>query len=177
MFSYEVALALGSIAAVVVTVLLYIKVLPRKLDGTFENPWFQRLHDFFHFKKLYLEEVLKFLYVLATVSSVCIGVFMLLGYYESYSWSYYGGGHTTKESLFLYGLLMIVGGPVSIRLAYEVIMMFILLVKNTIEINNKMPKTGEKVVEYVAPPANTCPNCGKELAEGASFCTGCGNKL
>ena len=176
MFSYEVGLTLGSVAALVVTILLYIKVMPRKLDGTFDNPWLQRLHDFFHFKKLYLEEVLKFLYVLATVATVCVGVFMLLSYYESWSWSYYGGGHTTKESLFLYGLLMIVGGPISVRLAYEVLMMFILVVKNVIDINNKMPKVGEKPVEYVA-PANTCPNCGKELLDGASFCTGCGHKL
>lgn len=176
MFSYEVGLTLGSIAALALTILLYIKVMPRKLDGTFDNPWLQRLHDFFHFKKLYLEEVLKFLYVLATVATVCVGVFMLLSYYESWSWSYYGGGHTTKESLFLYGLLMIVGGPISVRLAYEVLMMFILVVKNVIDINNKMPKTNEKPVEYVA-PANTCPTCGKELPDGASFCTGCGHKL
>lgn len=190
MFSVDIALVLGSIAAIVLTILLYIKVMPRKLDGTFEKPFFQKLHDFFHFKKLYLEEVLKFFYVLATVTVVCMGVFMMLSYYETYSWSYYGGGRTEKESLFLYGLLTVVTGPIALRLVYEVSMMFILLVKNTIEINNKMPKAGVQApvvpVAPVAPAApaapaapvvNVCAHCGKQLPEGASFCTGCGNKI
>ena len=36
------------------------------------------------------------------------------------------------------GLLMMILGPIIIRLAYEFIMMFILLVKNVIQINNKL---------------------------------------
>lgn len=143
MFSYTVALVLGCIAALAATVLLYIKVLPRKLDGSFNNKWLQFLHDFFHFKKLYLEEVLKGIFVLATVACVCVGVFMLVSYNEIYHYSRYGS-YYTKESMFLYGLLLIVGGPISLRLAYEGIMMFILLVKNVLEINGKLkaPKEG-----------------------------------
>ena len=141
MFEFETAIILGCIAAVIVTIYLYSKVLPQKLDGTFEKNIFQKLHDYFHFKKLYIESVLKFIFVLATVAVVCVGVFMLLGY---------TGYGRYKDSTFLYGLIMIIGGPISLRLAYEGVMMFILLVKNVIEINNKLSK--EKKAADPQPP-------------------------
>jgi hypothetical protein len=143
MFPIEACYVLGAIAAIVVTILLYVKVLPRKLDGTFDNKFVQFLHDFFHFKKLYIEEVLKFIFVLATVACVCEGAFLVLGYQER--WSYYGG--TSKESTIGLGLALLVGGPVALRLSYEMLMMFILAVKNVMEINNKMPKNQEQEVE------------------------------
>ena len=140
MFEFSTALVLGAIAGIAATIFLYIKVLPKKLDGTFEKDIFQKLHDYFHFKHLYLEDVLKFIFVLATVVTVCAGAFLLLGYEESYHYSSWSGSYTTRESTFLYGLGLIVGGPISLRLVYEGMMMFILLVKNTIDINNKLPE-------------------------------------
>lgn len=137
-----VSLILGIIGAIVLTVLLYIKVLPRKMDGNLNNKYLQFLHDFFHFKKLYLEEVLKGIFVFATISCVVIGALMLItvdvyeGYYRTYT-TWYGG----------YGLLLMIGGPVCLRLVYESIMMFILLVKNTIEINNKVQAPNACVCE------------------------------
>ncbi len=125
----ETGLGLAGIAAIVLTILLYIKVLPKKLDGTFEKKGIQKLHDYFHFKKLYLESVMKFIFVLATVTVVCMGVFMLFSYTGYGRW---------RESMFIYGLVMIVVGPISVRLAYEGVMMFILLVKNVMDINNKL---------------------------------------
>ena len=136
MFPIEACYALGAIAAIILTILLYVKVLPRKLDGTFSNKFVQFLHDFFHFKKLYIEEVLKFVFVLATVACICEGAFLVLGYQER--WSYYGG--TSKESTIGIGLALLVGGPISLRLAYEMVMMLILAVKNIMDINNKMPQ-------------------------------------
>ena len=138
-----VSLILGIIAAVALTVFLYIKVMPRKYDGKLPNKFLQFIHDFFHFKKLYLEEVLKGIYVLANACCICVGIFLLItvesyhGYYYSRT-TWYGG----------YGLLLIVLGPIALRLTYEGIMMFILLVKNTIEINNKL-----KAPEAAAPAA------------------------
>ena len=180
MFPVNVGVILGSIAALVLTIVLYITVMPRKLDGTFQKPILQKLHDFFHFKKLYLEEVLKFFYVLATITVICIGVFMLLSYYESYSWSYYGGSHYTQESTFGYGLGLLLVGPIALRLIYEVSLMFILLVKNTIEINNKLSKTNnatEAAVVEAAVVSTVCPKCGAAHGQNDSFCTTCGQKL
>lgn len=124
------SIILGSIATIVLTVLLYLKVLPKKKDGELNSPFLQFLHDFFHFKKLYLEEVLKAIFVVATVACVAIGAFLLITVvsYGRYYSQWYGG----------YGLLLMIGGPIALRLTYEGFMMAILLVKNTIEINNKL---------------------------------------
>ena len=142
--NYEVSLVLAAIASVVLTVLLYVKVMPRKLDGSFTNPLLQFIHDYFHFKKLYLEEVLKAIFTLATVACVVTGVVLLISYEEIYHYSKYIGSYTTKESTFLYGLGLLLGGPIALRLAYEGVMMFILLVKNVMEINNKLAKREEE---------------------------------
>ena len=66
-------------------------------------------------------------------------MFLLLGYTESYHYSYYSGGYTTRESTFLYCLAVLVGGPIALRLTYEGLMMLILAVKNIMDINNKLP--------------------------------------
>ena len=150
MFEYSLAIALGCIAAVALTILLYVKVLPTKLNGTFRDKKLQFLHDFFHFKKLYLEEVLKFIFTLATVACVTVGAFLLLGYDE-----YYGYYSSRRESTFLYGLCIMVGGPIALRLVYESLMMFILLVKNTMEINKKLPALE---VEAPAPAEPSAPS-------------------
>lgn len=153
------AIILGSIATIVLTVLLYIKVLPRKMDGALENPFLQFLHDFFHFKKLYLEEVLRFIFTLATVACIAIGAFLLItvnsydGYYYSYS-TWYGG----------YGLLLMIGGPIFLRLVYEGFMMAILLVKNTIEINSKLKKPEAPAAPAPEAPAAPAPEAPAEPA-------------
>lgn len=150
--SPTVSLVLGIIAAIVITVFLYIKVLPRKYDGKLPNKYWQFVHDFFHFKKLYLEEVLKAIYVLANAACIAIGAFMLISF-QTYTSYYYGYSRTTWYGG--YGLLLIIGGPIALRLTYEGIMMFILLVKNTIEINNKLkaPETQVPVTPVEAPAA------------------------
>ncbi len=150
--SPAVSLVLGIIAAIAITVYLYLKVLPRKYDGKLPNKYWQFAHDFFHFKKLYLEEVLKAIYVLANAACIAIGAFMLISF-QTYTSYYYGYSRTTWYGG--YGLLLIICGPIALRLAYEGIMMFILLVKNTIEINNKLkaPETQVPVTPVEAPAA------------------------
>lgn len=123
---------LGILAAIAVTVLAYIFIIPeKKREGL--PKIFKFIHDLFNFKELYLEKILKALYILCTVACVTIGLFWQMGFsvYEGYYDTYvewYGG----------YGLLMILVGPIVIRIVYESLMMFVLLVKNTIEINNKL---------------------------------------
>ena len=51
-------------------------------------------------------------------------------------YSYYSGYR--YEWVGYYGLIMMILGPIAIRIVYEFIMMAILLVKNVIQINNKL---------------------------------------
>lgn len=136
-----VAVILGLIAAITCTVLLYVFVMPKKKDGKLENKFLQGLHDYFQFKRLYVEDIMKFLFMLLSLLCVGVGFFMLFSGYASY-W----GGYT---SYFLPGLMLMVLGPVILRITYEMVMLTILMVRNTIEINNKM----DKVLAKDAPAA------------------------
>lgn len=194
MFTTEVAGILGAIAAIIVTIVIYVKIMPRHLDGTFDNGLYQWLHDLFHFKKLYIEEVLRFVYVLATVVCVCGGIFMMVSYTEYRSYDYDIGQMVTKrEGYFLPGLLVTVFGPIALRLSYELIMMGIMLVKNVTEINNKLsnkkevpqetPKAPEKqqpafsdhVRDYGEMPANTWQTSTPQKSD-SWICAGCGTE-
>jgi hypothetical protein len=152
------AIILGSIATIVLTVLLYVKVLPRKYNGTFKKNFFQFLHDYFHFKRLYIEEVLKFFFVLLTVACEAIGVFMLIS-----SESYVGYYYSYSQSYFLPGLILMIAGPIALRLTYEFAMMMILLVNNVSEINSKLG--GKKAEPVEAAPAVEAPAAEAPVAK------------
>lgn len=123
---------LGVITALAATVLAFIFILP---DNKREKlPKFLKIiHDVLNMKQLFIETVLRAVYVFATLACIIVGVLMIFGFvhYDSYYYEYtkwYGG----------YGLLLAIVGPIVIRLAFEGAMMFILLVKNTIGINKKL---------------------------------------
>lgn len=124
----QTAITLGSIMAVVGTVLLYVKVLAKKDDdelGKFSS----FLKDYFSFRKFYLETLLKFIFTLATLASICIGFWML---YAKEYWGWYQNSYT------LYGLCLMVGGPIALRIIYELLMMAVIAVRNITEINEKI---------------------------------------
>ena len=148
-----------SIAAIV---LLYIFIMPKsKREGL--EPFGKFLHDLFNFKSLVLEHILKFTYVLATVFTVIYGFFMLFyvdGYYDE--WMGYNG------------LIILIVGPISVRIIYETFMMLILAVKNIMEINNKMPEKQANKNDQAPNNANTFSP--SEEAE-AKYCASCGTHL
>lgn len=127
-------------------VLLYLKVIPKKHDGTFKNKFLQMVHDYFNFKTLYIETVLKFIFTFVTVAFVAMGIASVINAFlgifggianmveYGMSFGYLLSSFFTK---LLSGIAVLVVGPVAARLVYEGIMLFILLVKNVIEINNK----------------------------------------
>ena len=131
----DTAMILGLILALVGTVLLYVFVLPRRMNGRFPNPFLQVLHDFFHFKQLFIETIMKFLYIVSTLYCIGSGFFMLFA--ETGSGRY-------AQSTASDGLIMMLLGPIVIRIFYEVMMMGILLVQNVIDINKKLSKNGKE---------------------------------
>ena len=129
----------GIVLALAATVLLYIFVLPEKKREKLPK-LLQMAHDIFNFKGLLLETLIKGVYVLSTVACITVGLCSLLGFnvYESYysglKFQWAGG----------YGLLLMIVGPIVLRILFELVMMFILLGKNTIEINNKLKNKDEE---------------------------------
>lgn len=149
--SPEVALIIGAIAGVAAIILLYVKVLPKNADGNLNNSFLQFLHNYFHFKKLYIEAVLKFIFTLLTVFSMTIGFFMLFSRLD-YGWGY-------SQSFFWVGFSLLVFAPIGLRITYELLLMTILLVQNVIDINRKMGGAPKKEVKPVVnnTPVNNVP--------------------
>ena len=181
-----VAVILGAIFALASTILAVIFITPESKRSTLNN-FFKFVHDLFNFKFLIIEKILKFLYIFSTCYCIMVGFFMLFSV-ERFG-SYY------SQSYALPGLLVMVLGPVAVRIVYEGIMMFILLVKNVIQINNKLksntdgnpapdnpifanPVPEQPVEPEPAEPARRfCTQCGAPYEEGQNVCTQCGRPL
>ena len=172
------------------TVLAFIFIVPENRRSRM-NKFGKFLHDTLNFKYLTIEKILQALYIFTTALVIMFGFFMLFyvqqgrGYYSRDQW--YG----------LYGLVIMIVGPIVLRIVYEGAIMAILLVKNVIQINNKLKTTDsegtdifktptkedfkverrpvERPVAPSAPAERFCSNCGEKLGEGV-FCHKCGTK-
>lgn len=113
------------IISIILTILLVVLVVPEKRRAGLPK-FFQVVHDICNFKGLLLEKVLKVLYIFSTINVMLTGIF-----------TWFSGGYNFGMT-FLAGLLILVLGPIIVRLAYEFMMLFVLLVKNVIQINNKL---------------------------------------
>ena len=154
------SLFLAVSAAIALTVILCIKVLPAKYDGTFNKKMLQKVHNYFNFKSLYLESILKILFTFLTIACIAVGLFaatigngfQFIGNFidaMEYNFRYSDWIWELLFYNFIGGIALAVIGPIALRLAYEAIMMFILLVKNVIEINGKLkaPKAESTEIE------------------------------
>ncbi len=142
----ETLIIIGIVLAAAATVFICIRVLPRKYDGKTGSKFLQLLHDYFNFKTFYVEVLTKFIFVLLTCACVFVGFLLMFGEFEYYG--YFGMKFT--QSTFLYGLGLMLLGPLALRVAYEFVMMAILLVQNVISINRKL-----KAPEHRPSPASS----------------------
>jgi hypothetical protein len=144
-----VAYVIGAILAIGGTIVSYIFIIPaKKRNGL--NKFLRFLHDVFNFKSLLLEQIIRGMYVLTTIFVITTGFFMLF----SVQRTLFGSNTTSTAPM---GAVMMLVGPFFVRLVYEGIMMFILLVKNTIEINNKIPYNGNAPAAQPARPVQPAP--------------------
>ncbi len=119
---------------IVAIILIYINVM--KEDST-HSPVAKELHGFFNFKKLWIESFIRFCYVLSTVFTVVYGVLSII----------------TDNGITFFGSIgIILLGVFGIRLIFEIYMMFILLVKNVIQINNRLEQQEHKLDNWFKKP-------------------------
>ena len=128
--------------ALVLTVLALIFIVPQKKRERL-NPFGRFLHDTFNFNYLVIEKILKAIYIFATVLTILVGFFMLFRIQPSYFG--YGGGWMGGC-----GILVMLLGPIVIRIFYELMLLPILLVKHVAQINGKMK--GEPAHDVFAAP-------------------------
>lgn len=124
------------LATIALTLFIFFWLMPKWRDGTFGNKVLQFFHDYFNFKTFYIETVLKFIFVFLTCLCI-VGGFLLL------VWPMFEEYLDFTSELFFSALGVMILGPILIRLAYEFTMMFVLLVKNVIELNNKTKGEGK----------------------------------
>lgn len=170
------------LVAIAATVLAFIFIVPEKKKEKL-NAFGKFLHKTVNFKYLIIEKILQALYIFSTAYVILYGFFMLFYVQKGFYGNHWYGG---------YGILVIILGPIIVRLVYEALMMGILLVKNVISINNRlsdkdtsknedlfnMPEIPVKkpketpVVEENATTNNFCTKCGAKLDENGK-CPNC----
>lgn len=142
---FGVAAIIAAVLAIGAAIVMFIFVMPKKKDGKLPKI-LQVFHDLAHFKKFYIGDFMKALYIIATVFCIIYGFILLFGV-ETHSSSFYGYGYTTTTSTFGTGILIMILGPIAVRLTYELAIMFITLVQNVADINNKLKNQNEKPAE------------------------------
>lgn len=156
---------LAMVSAIAATVLAFIFILSDKKKEKL-NKFGKLIRNICNFKTLILEKILQALYVFATAFCVLAGLFMLIGFdYCDGKFTWHGG----------YGLLLIILGPVAVRLVFELVMMFVLLVKNVIQINNKLKDNGEGEKDDLFSLPSL--KIRKKEETGPVYCVHCGAKL
>lgn len=98
-----------------------------KNDTKYDNKFLNWLKDFFDFKKLFLESILKITYLIVTVFIILISFNLI------------------KTGILAFVIFLLVGLLVS-RLVYELILMKVIICKNTTEINDKLSKMEDKKI-------------------------------
>lgn len=125
-----IAYVVGGVLALVGTIISLIFITPENKRASL-NSFMKFLHDLFNFKFLLIEKLIKFLYILSTIACETVGFFLL------FSEDYF-----LNMSL-LSGFILMIAGPIAVRLVFELMMMGILVVKNVIQINNKLKNQNE----------------------------------
>ena len=92
------------------------------------------MEDFISFRKMITPTILQVLFWVGVAGSVIFGLFTIVS-----SFSRYRGGF-----LFLYGLLVIIMGPILTRIYCELLILFFRMYDTLIEIKNSLANTKVK---------------------------------
>ncbi len=159
------------VVAVVLTALLLVLVLPKQKDGHLPA-FFQLLYDLFTPKALMIEKLPQVLYVFLNCLTVLFGIAIFFN------------GFFAGFGRIVLGLVILVVGPVLLRVIHELLLLAVMQVKATREINQKLDRLtgaacrqraaqGTEPQTPPAPPARPmvhCTHCGTWYREGAGRC-------
>ena len=167
--SASLASALTIILSIIVAIVGIIFFLPQKNKDKFGKA-FAKCHEFINFKTLIIDYVLKGMYILSTAMCIIGGfltIFTVKTYYTT-TGTMFNQSREAHSSLSVdnlgTGILIMILGPILVRIIYELIMLTIVGVKNIIEINKKMdcckgdePKTETEKPTFAEEPTASAP--------------------
>ena len=111
------------IISLIAAVLIFFLFLTKKNEGKFKG-FLGWMYDFLSFKKLAVEGILKIAYI-------ALALYMTI-----MSFAFIGMN-------FGYFLLILIGGNILVRVVYEILLILVIVCKNTSEINAKLTKKDE----------------------------------
>ena len=122
------ALVLALIVSVVCTILALVFIMPEKRRERLTGVW-RFLHDLFQFRWMIVEKLLKGLYLFGTLFFVAFGFFLLFTYDA------------------VIGVFLLLLAPIALRLVHELVLLFVMLVKNVMELNGKLSQKPDRPAE------------------------------
>ena len=125
---------LGILCAIAATVLVFIFILPENKKDALPK-FFKIVRRILNMDDLLIEKILKALYIFSTMFCVFGGFFELFNF-QTYSAFGYSTGVIWNG---WQGLLLMIFGPVVVRLVYEALMLFVTLVQRVLSIDRKIP--------------------------------------
>ncbi len=143
---------IGGALSFILAMVLFVLFAPQRFRAKY-NKFGKALHDFFNFRFLIVEKIFQFFYMFFTVFSLVGGFLMLFwveeytyynGYYDYYYDRYIDDYETYTEWLGYWGIILMIFGPLAIRIVYELLMLGLIAIKNIIQINNKLKDPNEK---------------------------------
>ena len=117
------------VLALAAAVLIFVLVFPKVRAGS-KNGFLNLVSDYFEMRYLLIEKILKAAFIFFSFASIVYGIIGLF-------------------SDVILGLVVMFLGPVILRVVYELLMLFVSLVRNVSEINAKMD--GSAAPEQAAP--------------------------
>lgn len=122
---------IGILCAIAATVLVFIFILPENKKDALPK-FFKVVRRILNMDDLLIEKILKALYIFSTMFCIFGGFFLLF----SFETSIFSRGLIWNGWI---GLLLIIFGPIVVRLLYESLMLFVTLVQRVLSIDRKIP--------------------------------------
>ena len=167
-------LIVAGVLAIAAAILAIIFILPDEKKAKMPK-FIQIAADILNAKKSFLKAMLRILYIVLTLFCVIAGVLLLLiGTIMTASIGM--AGQTA-----LYGIIVLIGGPIAVRIIYEVLMLLVNISEDVKALKNgqtgtcgckeeehKEPQETKKPVKYVF-----CRQCGTKYDENSEVCPNC----
>ena len=121
---YGLVTAIVAVVAALIGVILYFTLFSKKNEDRFTG-FKGKLYNLMTFNRFYAEDILKFLYVIATCMVTACGIAIIV------------------MGSFLSGITLLVLANIALRVVFELLMMFIMLCRKTVAMDRKLGRIAD----------------------------------
>ena len=147
--NYALVLGVAVFAAIILGVVLFFTFFNKKHEGKYKG-WKEKFYNFMNFNRFHAEDMLRFLYIVGTCLFTIVGIV------------------TIVLGSFVTGIMELVVANIILRIAFELLMMFIILCRKTVSIDKKM----DRIAAFYEDDFDTY--CQSGHSDDCSVCQDCG---